>query len=214
MSAKSLIRTGTNIAAGMLLLLILQGCLSTPVVQKTLYYSLTPHLEMEKKPPLEYTLGIRPLPNAKSYGLPIAYLDNSFQIGYRSREEWVEQPALVVTRAIQDAIASTGRFADSGNAADMVRPDLIMTGELRAFHENRTEEKPKVEITVHFQVRPSTVKGLLWSGTLTESEYLESGSALDVARAMNRVLERLARNVADAVCSIELPPREEFFKNP
>jgi len=31
---------------------------------------------------------------------------------------------------------------------------------------------------------------------------------------MNRVLERLARNVADAVCSIELPPREEFFKNP
>ncbi|NLN93896.1 MAG: hypothetical protein GX130_11395 [Candidatus Hydrogenedens sp.] len=214
MRAKAVLFSSIQLMAGIVLLLSVTGCLSAPVIQKTLHFSLAPEVTVEQSSPLDYTLGIRPLPTTRVYGLPLAYLDHSFQIGYRVREEWAEQPTAVVTRAVQDAIAATGRFKDSGNAADMVRPDLLMTGELRAFHENRTEEAGTVELTVHFQLRHSTVKALLWSDTLTEREPVESSSGLDVARAMNIALERMATRVAQAVCMLEIPPREELIVTP
>lgn len=214
MRAKSVLFTYARLMTGMILLLSLQGCLSAPVIQKTLHFSLTPEVTMNQCPPLDFTLGIRPLPNTRVYGLPMAYLDHSFQIGYRVREEWAEQPSIVVTRVVQDAIAATGRFKDSGNAADMVRPDLLMTGELRAFHENRTEEVRVVELTVHFQLRHASVKGLLWSDTLTETVPLESDNALDVARAMNVALERMAVRVARAVSTIDIEAEEDLAPTP
>jgi ABC-type uncharacterized transport system auxiliary subunit len=211
MQAQSHYRPLLQLMMGIALLLSLNGCLSAPVIQKTLYYSLTPEVEVVQKPALDYTLGIRPIPNTRVYGLPMAYLDHDVQISYRIREEWAELPTIVVTRVVQDAIAATGRFKDTGNAADMARPDLLMTGELRAFHEKRTDEGRSVELILHFQLRPSTAKGLLWSDTLTESEPVASESALDVALAMNKALSRMAKRVALAVSSLELPPREELL---
>ena len=85
MQAQSHYRPLLQLMMGIALLLSLNGCLSAPVIQKTLYYSLTPEVEVVQKPALDYTLGIRPIPNTRVYGLPMAYLDHDVQISYRIR---------------------------------------------------------------------------------------------------------------------------------
>ena len=209
MPFRSLFSKSSLAVAVTFLLLLSMSCLSTPVVEKTWYYTLSPQVKIEECEVIDYTLGIRSVPTSKAYGLQMAYLDNNFEIAYRERERWVEHPSVVVSRAVQDAIVSTGRFADAGNAADLARPDLIMTGELRAFHENRSDEVSTAELGVHFQSRRAFMPGLLWSDTIMKSAVLSSSNALEFSETMNLLLEELSKEVAEAVIHLEFPPKDE-----
>ena len=202
------------------LLTFTAGCLHTPEVERTRYYSVSPSVGAVQAERTDWTLGIRPMFASRAYGLQMAFLDDSYQIGYRSRDEWAEPPAHVVTRAVADALAATGRFADVGNAADMTRPDLLLTGELRLFHENRTLEPASSEVEVRVELRFSMAPGSLWAETIREFEPMRGNTAAAFAEATNIAVNRLAGRVATSIANIDLPdlqrtpPRPETPRRP
>ncbi|HQM99759.1 MAG TPA: ABC-type transport auxiliary lipoprotein family protein [Candidatus Hydrogenedentes bacterium] len=165
-------------------------------------------ITVEPVPCTGLTLGIRPLFSTHTYGTPMAYLDNNHQLGYQSRAEWAESPSHVVTRAIQDAIAESQQFADVGNAADMTRPDLLLTGELRIYQENRTVEPSMAEVEVRLELRQATEPGSLWAETLRETEPLKAPTPNALAEAMTTNVGRMAERVATTLKTLSLPPAE------
>lgn len=190
-----------------LMLLLLAGCLSAPDVERIHFYTVTPHIRVEKAPATEYTLGVRPLLSSRTYGPSMAYLDNENQLGYQQRHEWAETPSIVVTRAITDALAAAGRFADVGNAGDMVRPDLLLTGDLRVYQENRTEKPACAELEVRLELRQSLAPGALYAQTIKEKEPLREDTPQAFATAMNVALGRFAARVASDITALELPEK-------
>ncbi len=189
----------------MVMVMLTTGCLTAPDIERTRLYTLHTDLQMDEAEPLDLTLGVRPLFAARPYALPMAFLNDAGQLGYRVRDEWAEPPANSVTRAVTDALAATNRYKDVGNAADMARPDLLLTGELRMFHENRTESPPMAELEVRLELRPAREPGALWAATLRETEPLDGDGAADFATAMNAALARLAQRAADAIATVEPP---------
>ena len=183
------------------------GCLHAPQVERTRYYTVTPEITVEPVSTTSWTLGVRPLFASRTYGAPMAYLDDNFQVGYMQRDEWAEPPANVVTRAINDSLAATRRFADVGNAADMARPDLLLTGELRSYHENRTVEPHVAELEVRLELRPAVEPGSIWAETIKEVEPMAGDAPQDFAKAMNVAVARFAREIAERIGNVPLPDK-------
>jgi ABC-type uncharacterized transport system auxiliary subunit len=180
-------------------LLSLSGCLSPGTVTPTRYYSLAPTFAVGTYETHDATLGVRPIVAARPYKQPMVYRDGLY-LGNRS-EAWSENPADVVTRAITDAIVATNRFGDAGNAAEMARPDYILIGELRQFHENGGASPLIGEIEVRIEVREARDKAVLWSETVYVSAAMEGMGAGALADAMSRALGELATRVADGIAA-------------
>lgn len=187
-------------------LMLTTGCLNAPEIERTRLYTFNPEINVEPAAPLDLTLGVRPVLSARQYSLPMAYLDANQQLMFRVRDEWAEPPGNSVTRALTDALIATNRFKDVGNSADMARPDLQLTGELRMFHENRTETPPVAELEVRIELRPAREPGTLWAQTLRETVPLASDDAAAFAAAMNEAIANLAIRAAEAIAKAE-PPR-------
>jgi len=191
--------------AALLGLLVTTGCLTAPEIERTRQYVLNPQVGVESVAPINLTLGIRPLFSARPYGLPMAYLDNDQQLVFRPRDEWAEPPADSITRALTDALAATKRFMDVGNASDMARPDLLLTGELRKFHEDRNATPPVAELEVRIELRLSREPGIVWAGTLEEKIPMDSEEAGAFAAAMNEAVGKFAVRAAEAIAAAKLP---------
>lgn len=195
-------------------LMLSAGCLSPGTLQPTRYYALAPdHAPIRSEHPTGLTLGIRPLLAARPYGLPMAVLEADGRLSYREKLEWAEMPDRTVTRAITDLLAASGHFQDVGNAADMARPDLLLTGELRSFHENRGHQPPLAEVEVRVEVRYARHTGTIWAQTLREAEPMADSEPAVFAAAMNRAVTRLATRIAREItsvpCDLPLPQGEE-----
>jgi len=198
--------------ATLLILFLTTGCLTAPEIERTRQYMLNPEIEVSPATPINLTLGIRPLFSARPYGLPMAYLDSEQQLAFRPREEWAEPPADSVTRALTDALAATQRFLDVGNASDMARPDLLLTGELRKFYENRNVTPPVAELEVRIVLRPSRDPGIVWANTLEEKIPMNSDEAGAFAAAMNEAVEKIAVRAAEAIAAAD-PPKAALSEN-
>lgn len=192
--------------------LLLTGCLSAPTIERTRYYTITPKIEVEQTASTAFTLGVRPLFTSRTYGPAMAYLDQGNLLAYRQHNEWAESPAAVVTRAVVDGLAASGRFADVGNAADMVRPDFILTGELRIYQENRTELPACAELEVRLEMRPTLAQGVLYAETIRETEALLEDNSQAFATAMNIAVNRFASRAATALSQLPLPEKEAETK--
>lgn len=155
--------------------LALAGCLSTPSVVPTRYYTLHIEAPLEAGLSTGKSLGIRPLTSARPYKLEIAYKAESHRLAYFSRAEWADTPATAVNRALTDAIRSLEVFSDVGDAADMVRPDYILTGELRRFEADYTTESPHAVVELSLAIRDSMGQGAFWEGLLSAHTPLPPG---------------------------------------
>ena len=177
---------------------LLGGCLRARPMIPTPYYILEPPIAVEAQPAGNRTLGVRPLLPALPIERRIAYRDGAFLVGYRP-EEWAERPADTVTRALMDALLATERFSDVGNAAEMSRPQLILTGELRRFYENRAASPVTAEIEVRLELREPLEDGAVWAETLRVEQALEGEDARALAAAMSSALGQLASQAAKAI---------------
>jgi len=119
-----------------------------------------------------------------------------------------ENPAPIVTRAIQDALAASARFADVGNAADMARPDLLLTGELRAYRENRSLQPPQAELEVRLELRQATEPGSIWAETIRDTEPMKEDTPAALAESMTILVGRLAAHAASSIAAAPLPEKE------
>lgn len=194
-----------HVSAGCAILILFSGCLNAPEIERIRFYTVTPDISVERMQGTEWTLGLRPLFASRTYGASMAYLGDNHEVGYLPRDEWAEPPANVVTRAVTDALAATGRFADVGNAADMARPGLLLTGELRVYHENRTKEPHTAEVEVRLELRQAVEPGSLWAETIRETEPMAENTPQDFAKAMNAAVGRLAVQVASSIANVPLP---------
>jgi ABC-type uncharacterized transport system auxiliary subunit len=183
---------------------LLMGCLTPATVTPTQRFMLAPEPVVAEAEPSSLTLGMRPIIPARPYRIPMAYQEEDQRLSFRRNHDWAEEPFLMVTRAILDAVRDTGRFADSGDAADMPRPDLVMTGELRRFHEDRTVAPHLAVIEVRLELRHARNPMALWAETLRETEPLSEDSAAAFAAAMSRALSRLAETTAGRLSAVSL----------
>jgi len=183
--------------------LLLAGCLTAGPITATHYYAIDPQLSVAQAQPLDKTLGVRPFTVARPYGLAMAFLDTGHRIGYREHLEWAEKPEDMLTRAVTDAIIATGRFSDVGNAAEMARPDFMLTGHLRKFHENRTVAPAQAAIEIRLELREARGAKALWAATLTSEVPLEDDRAATLAAAMSEAAAQIAQHAATAIAQVE-----------
>lgn len=181
--------------------LVLAGCLTPREVTPVARYALSPTLEVAKSAPTDLSLGMRELKAARPYRQAMVFLDAGSHMGQRAKQEWAERPDEVLGRAILDAVAQSGRFADCGNAAEMARPDLILTGEVRRFEEDRTTSPWTAVVEVRIEIRRARDVGLVWGETLVAREPMAGEAASDAAAAMETAIARVAERVAAGVAA-------------
>lgn len=182
------------------------GCLGPREVASVQRYALDPDIAAPSAPATEYTLGVRPLVPAQPYRLRMVYLQEQRRIETMTLAEWAEQPADAVTRALIDALAASGHFKDVGDAANMNRPDYVLTGDLRKFHENRTQEPWTAEIEVRLELREAAGIANPWSATLHEAVPVDGDAPTpaDLADAMNAAITNIAARTAKAIAAAPL----------
>lgn len=186
-----------------IVLMIATGCLTPATIVPTRFYTLAPEAApIRSAEPSPLTLGIRPILAVRPYGLQMAVLEADGRISYMEKLEWAELPAQAVTRAVADLLAASGHFRDVGNAADMARPDLLLTGELRAFHENRALDPPVAEVELRVEVRHARQAGSVWAQTVRETEPLPDPGPAAFAAAMNRAVSRVASHITREITAV------------
>lgn len=190
-----------------LLMLALAGCLSPRTVLLGSRYTLQPEVAVTPVATGTDTLGLRPLQTARPYTMQMAYVDAGHRFGYRTAGEWTEQPGALVTRVLSDALAASGRFEDVGNAADMSIPSLILTGEIRKFHEDRTVTPPAAVVELRLELREARAPRLVWAETLHASVPLGAGedSGADLAGAMSDAVRQVVESAVSGIVSTTMP---------
>lgn len=186
------------------LILALAGCLAPRTVIPTRYYTLAPQLTVETADPLKKSLGYRPLDVAQPYDRRMAYLGENYVLGYRDGEEWSVKPGEAVTQALADALAASRHFQDVGNAAEMGPPDLMLTGKVRKFHENRTQSPWTAELEVRLELRDVSGNASVWADTLhveVPLDKVKTANALAAAmsHAVSQVVQQAVAAMVNAV---------------
>lgn len=190
----------------LVLVLPLPGCLFPLSVTPTRHYVIEPQLHVQHAAALDQTLGYRPLSVAQPYDRRMAYLAPNHLLAYRVHEEWAEKPGDSATRALADALVATGRFKDLGDASRMARPDLMLTGELRKFHEDRTGGQAKAVVEVRLELRAALSNTGLWADTLRAEVPIEGGNkpkGSAVAAAMTKALTEIAEKAANEIAKVQ-----------
>ncbi len=183
---------------------VLGGCLNAREIPPTLRYAIDPEIAAEPATATEFTVGVRPFEVSLPYRLSMAYRDSDLRIGYREREEWAEMPGDVLTRAVIDAIAATEHFCDTGDAAEMARPDFMLTGELRRFYEDRHTTPWSAVVELRLELREARGTHAPWAETLRANVPLEGQSATALAQAMSKAVAQVAQSAAKAISGAPL----------
>lgn len=186
---------------GLALALIAAGCITAPDYTPIVRYTVEPRFEVPQAQPVDKSLGIRPIEAARPYKQPITYRASDFELRNYEYAEWAESPRDMVTRALTDAIIATQRFKDIGNAADLNAPDLILTGQLRKFDEDRTTAPWTAACEVRLELRDTFSSEAVWAATLRATEPMERNDVstlpLAMSRAISIIVEQAAREIAE-----------------
>lgn len=161
-------------------------------------YTLRPQPSVDKAPPTGLALGVRPLESAESIRDDIAYREEDFRLRYYEGARWAESPRDTMTRVVKDALTASGRFSDVGDARDM-RPDLLLTGELREFEEVRAPEGRVALVSARLELRNIRDDRLVWADTLTSRMPVDGEGLGPLAAAMNRAVADIAERATVAI---------------
>ncbi len=178
--------------------MVVAGC-ATPRVMFPTKYAIDPKVEVGVAQCLDKSLGIRPVQAARPYRQKVVYRDAGFVLGEYPSVEWAEMPADVFTRVLADAIVATRRFRDVGNAADLVMPDLILTGELRKFDVVRSASPWAAECEVRLELRDAQEPQAVWAQTLSERVPLERDDPAALPAAMTTAVEKVVKRAAEEI---------------
>lgn len=187
--------------SGAVLLCALCGCLTPNKIPAVNIHTLDPTIEARAFPASAATIGVRPLQAARPFETVMAFVDETKQLHYYGNDTWAEAPDDYLTRALVDALAATGRFSDAGYAADMSRPDLIVTGELRKFQENRGSTPAVAEIEVRLELREARQTRNFWTEILVSRVPMRDETPGGLAQSMNEAVGEIARQAAEAIAA-------------
>jgi ABC-type uncharacterized transport system auxiliary subunit len=185
---------------------LLAGCLTPATLQQQQQFLLNPQFEVPAASAVaNVAVGVRPVVAARPYALSMLRTDADGALVPYTGATWAEPPADSLTRALRDALAHSGRFADVGDAAEMARPDYILTGALRRFDEDRASGAPQALIEARFELREARGPKHIWAETLTARAPITEEKPAAHAAAMEAALADLVTRAATAVTSVPLP---------
>jgi len=185
--------------AATLMAVLAAGC-ATRSYEPPTRYTLGPQVEVKAVTPTEKILAVRSLDGARPYRQQIVYRDG-LQLGHYANVEWADLPSDAVTRALTDALIATGRFVDVGAAADINRPDYVLTGQLRKFDLRRDTEPWTAECEVRIEAREALGRETLYTETLSASVPLSSNEVSALPTAMSQAVATIVTEAANAIAS-------------
>jgi len=194
-----------KLCAAALLPLVLAGCLTPGEVALKRQFLLAPKLEIAPATPTPHTLGVRPLLSARPYTLNMLYAGEDGALLPRPDVFWAEEPAATLTRALIDALTQSGRFADAGDAANLSRPEYLLTGEVRKFHEDRSSTPARAVIELRLDLRDVRNAKQIWTTTLKDSVPLAGDNPAELAKAMETAIAQGVRTAAESISEVALP---------
>jgi ABC-type uncharacterized transport system auxiliary subunit len=174
------------------------GCATSTYVP-TSYYAIDPQISVEQAPPIDATIGLRPLSSPRTYSKGIVAREADLEVVYIPHVSWTEEPHNMVARALTDAIAGTQRFEDVGNAADMFAPTYVLTGQLRRFDILREETPWQALCEVRLELRAGQKREPVWQDTLQVSVPVQGEDVSAAARALSQAVAELATSAANAI---------------
>ena len=188
--------------------LVPAGCLGPKTIMEYREHALRFDAEVPSSPgSLGWTVGIRPVVAGKAVDQRLAYLDADGVIRRYPDDGWAEPPAAAVFRGLVDALRSTGAFADVDNAADMVRPDILITGELRECVADFSADSPVGRVTLSVSARVYKDRFLALGRVITKTVPVASGSEdnprrdepLRVAQALREAMRQAVTEAAHLI---------------
>jgi len=176
------------------------GCLTpqkyTPLAQYTIDPDLT---DLPNVDASDDTLGIRRFSAAQPLKRDIFYRDADLRVGNLLDAQWAEFPADMMTRYIFDAAAASGRFHDVGLATDLSRPTFLLTGDLRKFDLDRSQDPWHAECQIHFELRSVSNSRAAWTETLTASVPLSENTIPALPQAMSNATTAVIHQAVTAI---------------
>ena len=179
----------------------LSGCLSASTIAPARYYTIRPAVAVEPAVSSGKSLGIRPLMGAKPYKLAIAYTAGENRLAYFQNAEWADLPATMLNRALADGLIALGAFSEVDDAANMNRPGLILTGELRRFEADYNRETPAAVVEMICIVRDVESGASLWQGYIAAETPLPAADG-EAGRHSDEALAAVAEGMTASVSSV------------
>lgn len=180
----------------------LSGCLTASTISPTRYYTISPETPVEAVTSSGKSLGMRPLIGAKPYKLAVAYTAEDNRLAYFQNAEWADLPATMVNRALTDGLIKLEGFSEVDDAANIARPNFILTGELRRFEADYNREIPAAVVEIICIIRDTESGASLWQGYVTGETPLPTGAAgesLHSDASLAGVAEAMSASVASVV---------------
>ncbi len=185
-----------------MLVLAAAGCVR-PRYEPVHHYLVDLACRVPKTESCGLTVGVYPIEAAQPYKLPMVYRDGGLELHYYPHAQWAELPRDAVTEGLIDALNATGRFGDVAYAHAVQFPDLVLTGRIRRFEEDRTEEPPAAVCEIRVELRRSKQRELVWAATLNSRQPLETDTASGLAKAMSRAVSAVVEQAAKQIASVE-----------
>ena len=183
------------------IIVLAAGCAATrytPVLQ----YSLTPVVQVRPAEKTDRELAVRPLDAARPYRANIVVFHKPNVIESVDGKSWAEWPRDVVTRALYDAVTASGRFKDVGMAADLQLPDLMLTGEVRAFDLIAHEEPWIAVCEARLEVREVGTGKLRWAKTIRKQAPLAANDEAQLPYAMGEAVSQVVNEAAGEIAGL------------
>ena len=180
-------------AALVLTVLAVTGC-ATRSYSPPVLYTLRVEPTVSPCEPVDKTVAIRTLDRARPYTQQIVYRDG-LELGHYTTSEWAEAPDSILTRALNDALVASGRFADVGVAPDVIKPDYILTGQVRQFDLVRDTEPWTAVCEIRAELRGAVDRTVLWAGTQRASVPLEAKEVAALPAAMGQAVSTVITEV-------------------
>ena len=156
------------LAGGVLVLLLVGGCLGRGDLTPIRYYSvdslpinITPVARSWPVP-----LGVRPFTAATRYRDRMLYRISAVEVGFYQYDRWVEPPEEMVTRVLSTVLGASGLFRQVVAADTVKLPAWILSGELIRFDEVREAGSRRAECWVQVEVQQAHNERLLWADVL------------------------------------------------
>ncbi len=128
------------------------------------------------------------------------------QIVYRTREEplelrrydvylWEQPPARALPRNLVEALRNAGLFSQVATAAERVRPDYRLSGELTRFEHRPTDSPPRVLVGFTLTLVSTQTRTMQLTRTYAGEETVRGERPEDMASAFNRLTRNLITQV-------------------
>lgn len=184
-------------AAVLLAAVGLAGCTLARKTPETRYYVLVvPPTTAPAPVPLRVGAFTADDPYA---GVRLAYRPSPYRLGYYTYHRWAGDAPSIVADAVRDHW-STGTLADA-------RDPMVITGHVRRLEEVDGPEGWSGALTLEIAVRNDRTTLLARTYTETEPAPERTTEAVVAAlsRALGRILDRVARDLADRPAAVHAP---------